>query len=215
MIHGSLLDTSLRGLVSLLPVVAFSLSAATAMAAEFVVTTTTDGDPGSLRAAIIASNAAAGSDVILVSAGEHVLTIAGTNEDAAAEGDLDLTDIEGTLTIRGEGAHSTIVDGAMLDSVFDVRANVDVRFEALSITGANATFRGGGINIEGTASLIDCHLYGNSATWGGGIRVNGSSAFASVENCTFNDNTGSGGAIEVQQAGLYVSNSTISNSTLR
>ena len=49
--------------------------------------------------------------------GTYTLTIAGTGEDAAATGDLDITD---DLTITGAGSGLTIIDGNSLDRVFDV-----------------------------------------------------------------------------------------------
>ena len=48
-------------------------------------------------------------------AGTYTLTRAGTNEDAAATGDLDITQ---NLTITGAGAATTIIDGNQLDRVF-------------------------------------------------------------------------------------------------
>ncbi|HLF57826.1 MAG TPA: hypothetical protein VI942_13375, partial [Thermoanaerobaculia bacterium] len=44
----------------------------------------------SLREAVIAANADPDFDVIRLSAGDYLLTLAGTGEDAAADGDLDL-----------------------------------------------------------------------------------------------------------------------------
>jgi len=50
-------------------------------------------------------------------AGTFLLTIAGTDENAAATGDLD---INRSVKIEGKGAGSTIVDGNQLDRVFQV-----------------------------------------------------------------------------------------------
>jgi len=51
-----------------------------------------------LRAAIQETNALAGLDTINLPSGNYTLSIAGTGEDAAATGDLDITD---NLTITG------------------------------------------------------------------------------------------------------------------
>ncbi|NIM52595.1 MAG: CSLREA domain-containing protein, partial [Gemmatimonadales bacterium] len=84
-----------------------------------------DGDC-SLREAITAANtdavvdtctAGSGTDTITVPAGTYTLSIAGTGEDAAATGDLDVTD---DLTINGAGADSTIIDGGGIDRVLHV-----------------------------------------------------------------------------------------------
>src|SRR5437879_12634228 len=73
-----------------------------------------------LRAAIQASNANAGTDTIVLPAGTYTLTITGRNEDLAATGDLDITD---PVNITGAGASSVIIDGNGIDRVFDVFAN--------------------------------------------------------------------------------------------
>ena len=104
-------SSSRRAVVAL--VAGFSLSsiAASARAATFVVTKTADTNDGtcdsdcSLREAIVAANANAGVDVITLPAGTYTLTIAGANEDAAATGDLDLTE---SVTINGAGAAPSI-----------------------------------------------------------------------------------------------------------
>src|SRR5215210_730587 len=108
--------------------VVFALAFAIAMtafsvninAATFVVNTTADtqdaapgngvcadgGGACSLRAAITEANALAGADTITVPAGTYTTTIAGTNENANANGDFD---IASPLTINGAGGGATIV----------------------------------------------------------------------------------------------------------
>jgi CSLREA domain-containing protein len=54
-----------------------------------------------LRAAIQVANALPGPDTIILPAGTYTLTIPGQGEDAAAAGDLDITD---DITITGGGA---------------------------------------------------------------------------------------------------------------
>ena len=77
-----------------------------ASAAQFIVNSARDGvdaNPGdglcataagdcTLRAAIQESNALPGADVIFVPGAVYTLTIPGTGEDAAATGDLDITE---------------------------------------------------------------------------------------------------------------------------
>ncbi|MDH3303714.1 MAG: CSLREA domain-containing protein, partial [Gammaproteobacteria bacterium] len=93
-------------LVGLLPV--------QTQAATFTVTKTADTNDGtcdadcSLREAIVAANTSGGSDTVSVPAGTYNLSITGTGENAAATGDLDISD---TLTLTGAGAASTIIDG--------------------------------------------------------------------------------------------------------
>src|SRR5687768_12251788 len=85
---------------------AVALAPATAQAATFPVNTTfdgTDATPGdavcatatgtcSLRAAIQEANATGGGDTVALPAGTYTLTLAGTGEDMAATGDLDVRD---------------------------------------------------------------------------------------------------------------------------
>src|SRR5581483_618871 len=60
-----------------------------------------------LRAAVQEANAAADADVVVLPAGTFRLAVTGTGEDAAATGDLDVTQ---PLEIDGAGADATIVD---------------------------------------------------------------------------------------------------------
>ena len=63
------------------------------------------------------ANALPGADYITVPQGTYSLTIGGANEDAAATGDLDITD---DLDILGADERSTIIDGGGLDRVFEI-----------------------------------------------------------------------------------------------
>ena len=93
-----------------------------AQAATFTVTRFDDPVPDgcnsgvdcSLREAIIAANAAPGADTIILPAGIYTLAIAGAGDNVAATGDLDITD---DLTLTGDGAATTIIDGGALDRV--------------------------------------------------------------------------------------------------
>jgi CSLREA domain-containing protein len=80
-----------------------------------------EGAPCSLRAAIEEANALAGADVVELLAGQYALTLAGTGDNVAASGDLDITE---DVVIRGAGEMSTFIDGAALDRVFDIRDSV-------------------------------------------------------------------------------------------
>lgn len=65
-----------------------------------------------LRAAIQQANATSGADTISIPAGTYTLTIPGAGENAAATGDLDITD---DLTIIGEGLAITIIQACTVD----------------------------------------------------------------------------------------------------
>jgi len=104
----------------------------------------------SLRAAVQEANAHAGADVIMVPAGSFLLSRAGTGEDAAEFGDLDLTD---DLMIVGAGIDRTIVYGGFLDRVFDLRNGAAVEMFSMTIrdgltrTDGGPDYDGGGIRL--------------------------------------------------------------------
>lgn len=148
---------------------------------DILVTTTTDENNGctyascSLREAIIKANAEGDGAVVSISAGTYTLSIAGTGEDVAATGDLDIT---ANIHIVGAGRDQTIIDANGIDRVFDIYSSS--RIEKLSITGGNAPNgeNGGGIRIledSGSAytKLLDVAIHDNITTGnGGGIASN-------------------------------------------
>ena len=98
-----------------------------------------DGSPGSLRADVILANSNGHNNTILLQGATYNLTLANTagQENAAAQGDLDLTDTGHTLTFIGRGA-ATVIDAHQLDRVFQVFPGVRVVFRNLTITGGLA-----------------------------------------------------------------------------
>jgi CSLREA domain-containing protein len=146
---GALLALAVAGL-TLVP-------ARPAAAAEFVVTLPGDPAPGpaclaggdcSLREAVLAANATAGPDLVRLPAGTFALSRVGAGEDAAAAGDLDVTD---DLILAGAGSADTIVDGGALgDRILDVRGT-SVRLEGLTITGGGRLAGGGIVSGAGTS----------------------------------------------------------------
>jgi CSLREA domain-containing protein len=195
-----------------------------ARAATFVVTTTADGNHGdctvslcTLRDAIIKANATVGTDTITVPAGTYTLTIPGQGENAAATGDLDITD---SVTINGAGAATTIVDGGALDRVFDVHPGTVIINDLTIRNGKPAdNDNGGGISNTGTLTLNRCVVSGNATTGttagtgkGAGIYNNND---LTLNNCTVSGNVSTGGdgnGIYNDDA-LHVTDSTISGNT--
>jgi CSLREA domain-containing protein len=179
------------GRARLLPIVAVAVLAlgmpAAAQAADINVTTSTDESSGgngcSLREAVIASNAdstgpgsdcikGSGADVIHVpaSATPYKLTNAGTPpEEAAATGDLDITD---DVTIVGPGATKATVDGNKTDRVFDIHPGKTVEIRDLTI--ANGKTPDGADGMPGTPGVNPGDASdgnpGIIAAPGGGIR---------------------------------------------
>ncbi|HET9221759.1 MAG TPA: choice-of-anchor Q domain-containing protein [Roseiflexaceae bacterium] len=217
-----------------------------ARAATIGVTTTSDeinvdGDC-SLREAIRAANlnqvfdacpAGSGADTINLPAGNYVLTIAGTNEDDALTGDLDIT---ASVTINGAGAGSTTIDGNKLDRVFQIMSNSTAQIANVTITGGLTSIQAGsgilvyesssaltlissrvtdnlgngGLHVNsGTLTVIDSRVQNNT---GGGIDV-GSGTATIIDSAIFDNTTdNSGGGIN-SSGTLTVVNSTISGNS--
>ncbi|HWI62691.1 MAG TPA: DUF11 domain-containing protein, partial [Symbiobacteriaceae bacterium] len=170
-----------------------------AAAAPIVVTTVTDtvdANPGdgncldatnqcSLRAAIMEANARAGADTIVVPPGTYVLARGGRDENAAATGDLDITD---AVTIVGAGGNPdgdpslTVIDGGGIDKVLSVNPAFTLAFDttiqALTIQNGNNTSSrvadgfGGGLDWEasgtGTLTIYNCVIQNNITAQGDG-----------------------------------------------
>ena len=165
-------------------------------APNFTVTSTADAadtNPGdgvcddgagscTLRAAIMEANATAGADTITLPAGTYTLAIAGTGEDAAKTGDLDITS---DLTITGEGADTSIIDGGGIDRVIHVHPGAVVAITSVMIrNGYSGEEGGGGVRNESGAklSLVETSIMDNRTAAfrleadpgiGGGILNNG------------------------------------------
>jgi CSLREA domain-containing protein len=197
----------------------------------FVVTKTADTNDGacdadcSLREAIIAANNSAGADVINVPAGTYMLTIAGSGEDAAATGDLDITD---DLVAEGADAATTTVNAAGLDRVFDVFGLISVEIRGLTITGGltthDASRNGGGIqNSDATLTLEDVIIRDNTTgdfngASGAGL-VNVDAGVVTINNSVIsnnqapNSNNTGGGIANTESGTMTINESTISGNT--
>lgn len=185
-----------------------------AAAAEFVVTLPGDPAPGpaclaggdcSLREAVLAANATAGPDLVRLPAGTFALSRVGAGEDAAATGDLDVTD---DLILAGAGSADTIVDGGALgDRILDVRGT-SVRLEGLTITGGGRlagggiVSRGGNVLVDGAGASLgaeDAVVRGGAAEYGGGVAVAG----AADQAVGLTDTVIDGNAALIDGGGLF------------
>jgi uncharacterized repeat protein (TIGR01451 family) len=175
-----------------------------------VVTTTTDSALGSLRACIIWANGNPGADTLTLPAGTYALTIAGTGEDAAATGDLDITD---NIVINGDAVTPTIIDANGIDRVFEI-LGAGATLSNLTIRNGNVTADGGGIALDATASLTlsGSTVSGNTTTAdGGGIVTAGGTVV--LTNVTISGNTANRGG-GLQCAGpCTLTNVTVTQNT--
>jgi hypothetical protein len=139
-------------------------------ATVLTVTTTADGGPGSLRAALAQASSSTDSDVrIQLGAGPYVLTICGGDDGG---GDLDLAAGAGrTVTLTGAAViRQTCAGERVLEQSGEghlVLSGVTVTGGALQGT-AETPADGGGVRAEGSVTLDGATVSGNSATGGAG-----------------------------------------------
>ena len=155
---------------------------------------TADGAPGSLRDALLAANANNQNDVIVLRAGTYHLTAAnlsnasGNNlqDNVAATGDLDVTEVNRLVVIQGQGAGLTIIDATGLnDRVFHILAGARLELRGVTVRGGvateqgtpgvpNGSARGGGIfNAGGDLVLDRVKVNRNEARGRAGTASNG------------------------------------------
>ena len=173
-------------------------------------------DQCTLRSAIQQANALPGTDTIQLPAGSYALAIAGTGEDSAAKGDLDITD---DLIIAGAGAATTVIDATTLgDRIIEVHgSSTVVAIQGVTIQHGSAlglsTNRGGGIYNSGMLTLSDCQIKANRSRDDGGGIYNTNGGELTVERTVLDGNqaNGNGGAVgsdgDLTMAGCTVSNS--------
>ena len=184
--------------------------AAPAEAKTFVVTKLGDPAPNgcgnggcSLREAVIAANARSGPDAIeLPKAKTYRLAVANTapdGEDAALEGDLDVT---GALRVAHLGKGRAKIDAREIDRVFDVFA--PTRFSKVVITGGDVDDYGGGIRAEDDVQVLRSAVVRNHSTRdGGGISFPdaGSSLLVTRSSISRNVSDDDGGGVGFDSSG--------------
>ncbi|MCA3569953.1 MAG: hypothetical protein IOD07_21715, partial [Bradyrhizobium sp.] len=154
-------------------VVAVCLGTVTAAQAQFVVTTTADSGPGSLRDAINQANVAGGTITFNLPANSTIAT-------SAANGAL--PPINNNVTIDGSGSSGLVISGGNANRVFFVLSGT-VAISNLTIANGSAQGGAGG----GSRSAPG----GGGLGAGGAIFVNAGST--TVSNVTFSNNTATGG----------------------
>jgi uncharacterized repeat protein (TIGR01451 family) len=162
------------------------------------------GDQCTLRAAIMENDARNDSSSSLsLPGGTYTLTIAGSGENKAATGDLDITKnmglyAQGTVTIKGGTGFN--------DRILDIPSgSPNVTIHGAKITGGKApgTENGGGIRDLSAKSLqlADVTLSGNSANSGGGLYVstpNGDTVNLNIVTVSGNTASAGGGGVDVE-----------------
>lgn len=169
----------------------------------------------SLRSAVQESNSVIGESRIELPAGVFPLTIAGTGDDLAITGDLDIVD---TLTIVGAGQDSTFIDAGTLDRAFHVFPGVRLTLIDLTVRNGAADFGGGIYSTGGIVTLQDAAVIGSTASGsefshGGGIASD--SGVVNLERATVSGNSSDldGGGVYLFGGTLNVTDSLIASNS--
>ena len=175
----------------------------------------------SLREAIQTANACHRGQRIEVPNGKYVLTLAGSGEDEARLGDLDITD---DLHLEAVGG-KVIIDGAGIDRVFHVIGrDTTVLMAGITIRGGFADSGrlyhspgddGGGILNYGHLTLTDVVVEANHASNGAGI-LNFNSTLEMVGGAlSRNDARGHGGGLQGVGGAATLVGTSISHNSAR
>lgn len=201
-------------------------AAVAAAANDYVVDTTddtVDAAPGdgacadaagncSLRAAVMEANAHAGFESIRLLPRTYALAIAGTSEDGAATGDLDITSADGVNIMGAARAVDTVIDGSDLDRIFHLLPGAQASLSNLTITNGTSALGGGLLNQGGSLDGFNLHiLANNSSNIGGGLAANGA-AYTELDNSavTGNASTTTSGGIDNVESTMLLTNVTVS-----
>ncbi len=164
---------------------------ALALRQTLLVTTTSNAGPGSLRQAVLDAATVTGTNTITFAPALSGATITLTNEIVlGSDVTIDATSLPGGVT----------VSGGNVTRIFYVPSGRTVSLLSLTLTGGNgvgAIFSGDGgaiENNEGTLTLLQCTVSGNSGNLGGAIE--NYRGVLTLTNCTLSGNSAKfGGAI--------------------
>ncbi len=176
--HYRCVATNLQGIAYGQDVVFTTLAAIT-------VTNSDDAGPSTLRQAI-ADSVSGDTIAIAVDPGD---TITLTNGQLLISHDLTIVSSNAT----------TAIDAGGNSRVFEIASSNTVVLDSLTITNGNISDVGGGILLDGgaTLTLTNCTVIGNVAAAGGGIFISTNSTIA-INNCILSGNSAinNGGAID-------------------
>src|SRR6185295_7068584 len=126
-----------------------------------------------------------------------------------------LPDISTDMAINGPGADVLTVQrstGGAQFRIFKVNSGTTASISGFTISNGDVTTlvdaRGGGLKNEGTLTLSDCKIFGNSAAVGGGIANLGTSL--TLTNCNVGGTSpGQANTATSQAGGLYQFSGTL------
>ena len=152
----------------------------------------------SLREAVIAANANADFDRVLLSYGTYELTIPGANEDEAATGDVD---VRQDLDIVGVGGTMTVIDSSGTgDRTIDAfGAGLAFGLYGVKIVDSDSNALKMG---AGTHRIEDCEFAGNGTVSGDAGVTTSSGAGVTIRRSTITGSSGVGLALNAASAVL-------------
>ncbi len=177
-----------------------------------------------LRAAVQEANALAGADSVTLPAGTVLLALSGSGEDFAATGDLDVTE---ALTIEGQGAALTTIDGNDLDRVlhvvFSVSSPPDLTLRDLTVTGGQVSDHpGAGLNFDSSGTVLvertvftDNHVLGSTSSAIGGAISSNAGGVLTVRSSRLAGNSAERGGALFSNSTLVVEDSAIVDNEAR
>lgn len=175
----------------------------------------------SLRAAIMQANGLTGPRTthIVLPAGNYTLTRPAVVFDESV-GDLNLESPlspDQFISIEGASAASSVIDADQIDRVMTIERDRVVTISNVTIRGGYLTSDGGGgIKLDGTLTLQDSIVSGNSSGFGAGISVSRLGNL-DVLRTTFVNNVAatSGGAVFVEGTATFLETSMTGNSSAK
>ena len=179
--------------------------------ATLTVTSAADSAPASapdvntLRWAVEQANAATSASSIEIELGSSPATI------TLLQGQLELDNTADATTIYdGPGDGAVTISGNDAGRVFQVDGGVTASISAVTITGGSA-FAGGGLFNFGAATLANCTISGNYASYtGGGLSNYGS---LGMTNCSVSGNFAYEGAGATNYGSLALNDCTVSDNS--
>lgn len=198
-----------RWLLQCLWIIGVALWISSVRAQSVIVTNALDAGPGSLRQAMLDASAdPAPGTITFAPSADGVITLASPLPNLTASG--------GDLTIIGNGAAATVVDGAGAHRPFTAQSAPGLNFTLRRLTVRNgqaggSSLNGGAILFSGTSLTLDgVDLSGNRSASGTGGAIYASAA-VTIENSVFAANRANmGGAFEIWDGPLLVRNTTVS-----
>ena len=155
-------------------------------ASRFTVNSTADdGSTGTLRWAVEWANRAASPSTIDIELGTAAATI------SLSQGQLELSNTATSIAIaNGPGDGPVTISGNNASRVFQVDQGTTASLSGLTIAGGSVVRNGGGgLYNQGTVTLNDCIISGNSAAKGGGL--DNYFGTAMLNDCTISGNSAS------------------------